>query len=92
MQGHHRKDLQPDDVGREKCRRHSKNKPMLNALITALIVINERVYNEKAYVDLEVKELLSFHKVLGTAPRNNENNNNDTSNSSGLDSLPVENF
>jgi fatty acid desaturase len=39
MQGHHRKDLQPDDVGREKCRRHSKNKPMLNALITALIVI-----------------------------------------------------
>mgnify|MGYP000088043294 FL=1 len=39
MQGHHRKDLQPDDVGREKCRGHSKNKPMLNALITALIVI-----------------------------------------------------
>jgi hypothetical protein len=39
MQGHHRKDLQPDDVGREKCRGHNKNRPMLNALITALIVI-----------------------------------------------------
>lgn len=51
-------------------------------------VINGRVYNDKAFVDFDVKDVYHLYKVY-SAPKNDDNGTASNNSSSSLDGLPV---